>query len=120
MTDEDQANMEWSDKQDELLQDGQDLVGRASDEALDYLADAVENMNDKQWRKMSVETQAIEMGIGIGLAEIVVPKIYEDMKKAARKKLKVKADTAEVLRRIYIGRVVKNIRKELNARDQQL
>lgn len=105
---------EWSDKQDELIDRGKDIVQEASNEALEYMADIVQNMNDRQWRKMAVESQAIQMGVGVGIAEHLVPVIYKDMQKGLHKRLKVPKETAVALRQIYIGQVIKHIVKELN------
>lgn len=105
---------EWSDKQDALIDKGEGIVRQASNDALEYTADIVQNMNDRQWRKMAVESQAVQMGVGIALAEHLVPVIYKDMQKGLHKKLKVSKDTAMTLRHIYIGQVIKHIAKELN------
>lgn len=105
---------EWSDKQDELIDRGKDIVQEASNEALEYVADIVQNMNDRQWRKMAVESQAIQMGVGVGIAEHLVPVIYKDMQKGLHKRLKVPKETAVALRQIYIGQVIKHIAKELD------
>ena len=113
----DNATKKWIDEQEKLMDVGNDIIKHASDEALEYVRDAIENINDTQWRKMAMGTQAIEMGIGIGIVEHLVPSIYADMEKTLHKKLKVTKETARALRHIYIGRVVKNIRRELNERD---
>lgn len=114
----DEASEKWIAEQEKLMDEGVELTKRASDEALEYVNDAIENMNDKAWRKMVMSTQAIEMGVGVALAEHLFPNIYQDMEKSMHKKLKVNRKTAEALRHIYIGRVVKNIRKELNERNK--
>lgn len=114
----DQSTMEWIEKQEKLMEEGQDIIKQASDEALEYVKDALENISDKQWRKMVMETQAVEMGVGVGIAEHLVPVIYGDMQKSLHKKLKVPKETSEALRHIYIGRVIKNIRRSLNERNQ--
>lgn len=111
---EDQATADWIAKQEEAMAEGRRITQSASNEALDYVQDVIENLNDKQWRKMSLESQAVETGIGQALAEHLVPVIYKDMEKSLHKKLKVNKQTAESLRHIYMGRVIKNIRKELN------
>lgn len=115
---EDEANAKWIKDQEELMMSGHSIVQEASDEALDYVKEAIENINDKQWRKMTMSTQSIEMGIGMSLAEHLFPVIYKDMEKNLHKKIKVSKSTAEALRHIYIGRVIKNIRKALNERVQ--
>lgn len=104
---------DWIKKQDAEMDKGTLMIRRASDEALEYVADAVENIGDIAWRKMVVETQAVEMGIGMGIAEHLIPVIYKDMEKTMHKRLKIPKDTAKALRQIYIGRVIKNIIKEL-------
>ena len=108
------ADQEWSDKQDALIDMGKDIVEQANHHALEYMADVVQNMTDKQWRKMAVESQAIQMGVGIGLAEHLVPTVYKDMQKGLHKRLKIPKETAQAVRQIYIGQVVKYIVKELN------
>lgn len=108
----------WISEQEKLMHTGSDLIKRASDEALEYVKDAIENMNDKQWRKMVMSSQSVEMGIGIGMADHLVPVIYSDMKKNLHKRIKVSKGTAEALRHIYIGRVIKNVRKELDNYDR--
>jgi hypothetical protein len=67
---------------------------------------------------MVMSTQAVEMGAGVALAEHLVPMIYDDMSKNLHKRLKIKKDTARALRHIYIGRVLKNLRRSLNERNQ--
>lgn len=118
MADIDEASIEWIEEQERLMEEGQSLIQEASNEALEYVQDALENIHDKQWRKMTMESQIVEVGIGIGLAEHLVPIIYKDMEKNLHKKLKIPKETARALRHIYIGRVIKNIRKELNARSE--
>ena len=113
----DENSKEWIAKQETAMQEGEDIIKSASDEALEYVADAVNNLNDRQWRKMVMETQIVEMGIGVGLAEHLVPVIYTDMERNLHKRLKVPKETALALRHIYIGRVIKNVRKALNERD---
>lgn len=114
----DEATAAWITEQQDLMHEGKSIIKAASDEALEYVRDAIENLNDKQWRKMVMATQAIEMGVGVGLAEHLVPVIYDDMGKNLHKKIKVSKETAEALRHIYIGRVVKNVRRSLNERNQ--
>ena len=117
VTELDEATTKWIDEQEALMGIGEGIIRKASNEALEYVQDAVENINDKAWRKMAMGSQAVEMGIGIGIAEHLVPLIYRDMEKKLPKKLKISKDTARALRHIYIGRVIKNIRKELNERN---
>lgn len=114
----DKETLEWITKQDELMDEGNALIREASNEALEYMTDAIENISDKQWRKMAVESQAVEMGVGVAMAEHLVPKIYDDLTKKLHKKIKVNKETARALRHIYIGRVVKNVRRKLNEREQ--
>lgn len=115
-TELDEASIKWIEEQERLMAEGEEITQRASEEALEYVQDALENLSDKQWRKMSMETQIVEMGIGIAMAEHLVPMIYRDMEKTLHKKLKIPKETARALRHIYIGRVIKNIRKVLNER----
>ena len=112
----DAATAKWIAEQEELMQIGEDIVAAARDEALSYTKDAIENINDKAWRKMAMSTQAVEMGVGVALAEHLLPQIYKDMEKNMHKKLKLSKETSRALRHIYIGRVIKNIRKSLNER----
>ena len=114
----DKATQKWIANQEKLMDEGEIIIKSASDEALEYVRDALENINDRQWRKMVMETQAVEMGVGIGIAEHLVPVIYADMEKNLHKKLKISKETARALRHVYIGRVVKNIRRSLNERNQ--
>jgi len=114
----DEATAKWIAEQEELMAVGENIIKQASDEALEYVRDAIENINDKQWRKMVMSTQTIEMGIGVGMAEHLVPVIYKDMEKNLHKRIKVTKETSQALRHIYIGRVIKNVRKALNERNQ--
>lgn len=114
----DEATAAFIKEQQDIMLEGESIIKSASDEALEYVRDAIENLNDKQWRKMVMATQAVEMGVGVGIAEHLVPVIYNDMGKSLHKKLEVSKGTAEALRHIYIGRVVKNVRKALNERNQ--
>ncbi len=113
----DEATKQWIAEQEELMAEGEEIIKQASDEALEYVVDAIENINDKQWRKMAMSTQTVEMGVGVGIAEHLVPVIYNDMEKNLHKRLKLNKETARALRHIYIGRVIKNVRKALNERD---
>jgi hypothetical protein len=110
----DKNTLEWVAEQEKKMAIGEEIVKRASDEALDYIGDAIQNMTDVQWRKMSMETQIVEMGVGVTLADNLVPKIYKDMEKKLHKKLNLPKNVATAVRHIYMGRVIKNIRKELN------
>lgn len=114
----DEATLKFIAEQEELMAEGEAIIKEASDEALTYIADAVEHINDKAWRKMAMSTQIVEMGIGVGLAEHLVPVIYGDMESKLHKRLKLPKETARALRHIYIGRVVKNVRRKLNERDK--
>lgn len=114
----DEATRKWIAEQEELMQVGENIIKKASDEALEYVRDAVENINDKAWRKMAMSTQTVEMGVGVGMAEHLFPVIYADMEKNLHKKLKMNKETARALRHIYIGRVIKNVRKALNEHHQ--
>lgn len=111
-------NREWMKKQEALMEEGTQIVKSASDEALDYLSDAIENMNDGAWRRMTISTQAVEIGIGVAFSENLMPNIYEDMKKSLHRKLKLDKEKARALRHIYIGRVIKNIKEKLDERNQ--
>lgn len=104
---------EWVDRNDKLMNEGADLGKRASLEAIEYVQDAIDNLNDKQWRKMAVNNQALEMGIGKALGGVIVPQIYNDMPKQFHKKLKVSKPMAQAMADIYLGRVIKNIIKEV-------
>jgi hypothetical protein len=114
----DDATQKWITEQEELMDAGENIVQQASDEALEYVKDAIEHINDKQWRKMVMSTQAVEMGIGVAVAEHLVPIIYKDMTKTMHKRLKLSKETARALQHIYIGRVIKNVRRALNERDK--
>lgn len=114
----DEATAKFIAEQEDLMHRGESIIKEASDEALEYVKDAIENMNDKQWRKMVMATQAVEMGVGVGIAEHLVPVIYQDMSKNLHKKIKVSKETAEALRHIYIGRVVKNVIRSINGRNK--
>lgn len=116
--------LKWAQKQEEQMLLGAEQVADASNDALEYLIDVVENIRDKKWREMAVEQQAYEMGVGEVFAENLIPEIYNDMGKRLRKTLKksgLKLNQSEtmMLRRIYIGRVVKNIGRMLNERDNK-
>ena len=113
----DKATLKWIAEQEALMDAGEVIVRQASDEALEYIRDAVENINDTQWRKMAMSTQSVEMGVGVAIAEHLVPQIYNDMGKNLHKRLKLTKETARALQHIYIGRVIKNVRRQLNERD---
>ena len=110
------SDLAWIKKQEAIMLEGRDIVGAASTEALEYVTDAIENFSDKQWRKMTMETQAVEMGVGTTIADVLVPKVYDDMKKKLHKDIGVSKETAMALRQIYIGRVIKNVARSLNER----
>lgn len=114
LTDEEQK---WVEEQEDLHNVGMKIIQEAVEEALDYFNDAVENLDDRAWRKMTVATQAVETGVGEGLGEYVLPVVYARMKKDMHKKLKIPKERAEMLRFIFMGRVVKNIVKAINERD---
>jgi hypothetical protein len=110
---------EWSDKIDQIINvEASELARKAHEDALEYLQDVIENMGDKQWRKMGVDSQAIEIGVGIQLHERIVPAIVGDMKKNMHKRLKLSKEVCQVLTNIYMGRVVKNLVKAINERDK--
>ena len=105
---------EWLEEQLRLTAIGEDVVKKAHDEALEYIQDAIPNIADKQWRKMVIGNSPIEMGVGVTLADDIVPKVYKDMQKSLRKKLKVDKAISQAISHIYIGRVIKNIVGGLN------
>ena len=115
---EDERAKEWSLEQAKVMNEGSQIVRRASEEALDYVIDALENIEDQAWRKMSIQTQAVEIGVGTALVDIVVPTIYKDVDKILRKQSKLNKEQRQAVQFIFIGRVIKNIRKELNGREQ--
>lgn len=114
----DEATLKFVAEQEKLMEVGEGIIKTASDEALEYIKDAVENLNDRQWRKMVMSTQIVEMGVGVGIAEHLVPQIYNEMEKKLHKQLKLPKETSRALRHIYIGRVIKNVRRALNERDK--
>jgi hypothetical protein len=113
-----EKDLEWIAKQERTVKDGEKLLGKASNDALDYMKDIVDNLNDRQWRKMAMDKHALEIGVGTALVEHLVPTIYKDMEKSMHKKLKVSKPIAKALREIYIGRVIKNIKEELDGRSK--
>jgi hypothetical protein len=117
MADIDENNKKWIEENEKLMLEGNDILDKAVEEAIDYLQDAIENMGDKQWRKMVMGTQIVEMGIGVAFAEHLMPTIYNPMQKNMHKKLKIKKETAVALQHIFVGRVIKNIIRSYNARD---
>lgn len=113
-----EKDLEWIAKQEQVVKDGEQLLAKASNDALDYIKDVVDNLNDRQWRKMAMDGHALEMGIGTALVEHLIPTIYKDMEKSMHRKLKVSKPIAKSLRQIYIGRVIKNIKEELDGRSK--
>lgn len=114
----DEAQKEWVESVSDKVHEGEELVRAASDEALEYVTQTLESFDDDDYRRMVIQTQALETGVGIALADHLIPEIYNDMKKKLHKKLKVPKEMSEVIRNIYIGRVMKNIRRELDGRDK--
>lgn len=112
----DKESEKWIQENEALVHEGEEIVRVAISEALDYMTDVTENINDREWRKMSMSSQVVEMGIGVILAEHVIPNIYKDMEKSMHRKLKVPKHVARALRHIFIGRVIKNVRKGLDER----
>lgn len=110
-----EEDIRWIEKHEQIIKDGESIVAKASNEALDYLRDVYENINDRAWRKMVMEKHALDIGVGIAIVEHLVPNIYKDMEKSMHRKLKLDKELAKSLRQIYIGRVIKNIKEELNA-----
>lgn len=107
----------WSDEQVKQTKIGEGIAIDAANNALDFINDVIENYADLAWRKMVVETQAVEIGIGRTLGLHIVPEIFNDIAKKLRKQ-RMPKEHAEMIRDLFIGRVVKNIRKQLNERDE--
>lgn len=110
----------WANKMDELGRSGFEMVKRAATEALEYMNLVIENLDDDEYRRIAVDTQMVEMGVGDGLMDIVYP-IAEDMRKKLHKEFKHTnnpKNTAKMLRGIFLARTVKNIMKELNSGDK--
>lgn len=103
----------WVEKQEAIIKRGETIVQEASNEALEYVSMAIENLEDRQWRKMTVESQALEMGVGKAIAEALVPKIYQDMTKKMARKLGIPKELSRALQHIYIGRTMRTILKEV-------
>lgn len=110
---EDQA---WVDEQMAGIALGEDIVNKATDEALDYLQQIMENANDKSWRKMAFNGRAVEVGIGHALTEHVAPFINDTLRKGMRKELKLDKREVESLINIFLGRSMQNIVKALDER----
>lgn len=111
-------DLKWIKEQEVILDEGRELVRAASDEALSYMTDAMENMGDRAWRKMAVSTQAIEIGVGKTIADVIIPQVYNDMRKRLHKKANMPVNVSHALIDIYIGRLIKNIRRALDERDR--
>lgn len=111
-----EEDIKWIEEHEDLVKQGRNVVNEASNEALEYVKLALENINDKQWRKMMMSRQAVEMGVGVALMEHLAPAIYKDMEKTMHKKLKIDKRIAVALRHIYIARVIKNIKEALDGR----
>lgn len=109
------ADEKWQDEADELLTRGEGITRQASDDALEYVTDVINNLNDKAWRKMAVMQHAVEIGTGVAVAEVAVNKIYNTMRKHFSKKVKLNAQDADMVARIYMGRLMQNIVKGLNS-----
>lgn len=109
---------EWVDTTYALMGEGEDLVNDAAEEALEYLEEVMQNAEDKNWRKMSMGTHALEMGIGHGLIDHVAPFVNDTLRKKMKKELKFDDDVVNNLSGIYLGRVIKNIKKAVDARPE--
>lgn len=109
----------WADKMEALNEEGADIVKRSTDEALSYLESVLENIDDSEYRRIAVDTQAVEMGVGEAIMGIVAP-IAKDMEgrrfKKGLKGLSNPDNAARMLRGIYLGRTIKNIAKEMKSR----
>lgn len=116
-SEQEKEQAEWIEKQENLMIEGSDIVTEAVDEAIDYIKDVLENISDKEWRKMAMAAQPLEMGIGVDIVERLVPVVYTPMTKNMHKKLKIKKETARAVQHIFLGRVIKNIIRSYNARD---
>lgn len=102
-----------------LQQEGEIIVDKAVEESLDYFDDLMENISDVNWRAMAAEQHALEIGVGVTLAERVVPLLYEKMKRTMGKRVGMPQEAVDVMVAIMIGRVIKNVRRAMNERDSK-
>lgn len=108
-------DLEWALEQERVEIEGREIVKKAANDAIDYLEDILTNISDKEWRRMAVDTRAVEMGVGTAIIRKIEP-IVNDMQKHMPKELGVDKLTAEMLTNIYLGTVIKNVVKALNDR----
>lgn len=108
------ADEKWQDEVEVELEKGEALVKKASEDSLNYITDVIEKLGDKAWRKMAVMQHGIEIGAGFAVAEVAVNRIYNTMRKHFNKKIKLNKQDSDMLARIYMGRLIQNVVKELN------
>ena len=113
---------EWVDAQADELSRGSDIIQEANRVALDAVQQLVENFGNVGYQQIIIERSALAIGIGSALAEGLIPEVYDDMQRTLHKTIKgmgkQKAKTfAEMLRHIYIGKVIEHIHKELSKED---
>jgi hypothetical protein len=100
-----------------VLEDGEDRAKRAAKKALEYMGDCIDNINDPQWRELSVDGRALEIGAGKGAVHII-DNIHHDLQKKLGKKLRKLGVrdhklTAEAMIDIFIGEFIKQLVLEL-------
>ena len=113
ISDQDQK---WLDKVAKLSEEGISIAKHSSMESAEYVDLLLSNFDDKSYCQMAIDQHAVEAAIGQYFADVIAPHFF-DMQKALRKKTKMSKNNAETCTRIYVGRFIRNITKELNKRN---
>ena len=109
-------DQKWLDKVAKLSEEGILIAKRSSMESAEYVDLLLSNFDDKSYCQMAIDQHAVEAVIGQYFADVIAP-LFFDMQKALRKKTKMSKNNAETCARIYVGRFIRNITKELNKRN---
>jgi hypothetical protein len=111
-------DQKWLDEVNKLSEEGDSIAKRSSAESAEYTELLLSNFEDKNYCQMAVKHHAIEAAIGQYFVEAAAP-LFFDMQKTLQKKAKMSKKNAETCARIYVGRLVRNIVKELNNKDKE-
>lgn len=115
ISDQDQK---WLDKVNKSSEEGILIANHSIVESAEYVDLLLSNFDDKSYCQMIVEQHAVEAAIGQYFVDVIAPTFF-DMQKVLRKKTKMSKNNAETCARIYVGRFIRNVVKELNKRNDE-
>lgn len=115
---ENPEDLAWAIKQATVAQEGVDLLSKASDDAIEFIAEVSDELNNKEFKTVTTERLSLHIGIALTLVDKIIPDVYWDMRKSLPKKIGVSKSQAEMIANLYLARTIKNLAEALAKREE--